>query len=103
MKLFYFLGLLLVALTTNGAESSRGYSRFPAIHGETVIFTAEGDLWRVSAKGGVAQRLTTHPGAEEFAAISPDGKTVAFTAEYEGSPEVYVMPLSGGVPTRLTF
>jgi len=68
-----------------------------------IVFTAEGDLWRVSAKGGVAQRLTTHPGLEEFAAISPDGKTVAFTAEYEGSPEVYVMPLTGGVPTRLTF
>src|SRR5688572_15789811 len=96
--------LLALVLTLPAlAESPKGYYRFPAIHGDTIIFTAEGDLWRVSVKGGVAQRLTTHPGMESFAAISPDGKTVAFTAEYEGAAEVYVMPLTGGVPTRLTF
>jgi tricorn protease len=85
------------------ADSPKGYYRFPAIHGDTLIFTAESDLWRVSAKGGVAQRLTTHPGMESFAALARDGKTVAFTAEYEGAAEVYIMPLEGGVPTRLTF
>ena len=69
------IALVLPAL----ADSPKGYYRFPAIHGDTIIFTAEGDLWRVSAKGGVAQRLTAHPGLEEFAAISPDGKSVAFT------------------------
>lgn len=67
------------------------------------MFTAEGDLWRVSSSGGVAQRLTSHPGAETRAAMSPDGASVAFTAEYEGPREVYVMPLSGGLPTRLTY
>ena len=59
-----------------------GYYRFPAIHGETVVFTAEGDLWKVPATGGVAQRMTSHPGMESHAAISPDGKSVAFTAQY---------------------
>ena len=83
--------------------SERGYFRYPAVHGETVVFTAEGDLWRGSIAGGVAQRLTTHPAAELHAAISPDGKLVAFTAEYEGPAEVYTMPLDGGVPTRVTF
>jgi len=97
-----FLLSLCLALPSL-ADSPQGYYRFPAIHGDIIVFTAEGDLWRVSAKGGVAQRLTTHPGMEEFAVISPDGKTVAFTAEYEGASEVYVMPLVGGVPTRLTF
>jgi len=85
------------------AESPRGYYRFPAIHGDTVVFTAEGDLWRVPASGGVAQRLTTHPGMESHAAISPDGAMVAFSAEYEGPTEVYTMPLAGGLPARLTF
>jgi tricorn protease len=86
-----------------GADSPRGYYRFPTIHRDTIVFTAEGDLWRVSASGGVAQRLTTHPGTESRAAISPDGLTVAFSAEYEGPTEVYTMPLAGGLPVRQTF
>src|SRR5690625_3231508 len=49
-----------------------GYYRYPAIHGETVVFTAEGDLWKVGIEGGIAQRLTTHPGEESFASISPE-------------------------------
>ncbi|WP_438482814.1 S41 family peptidase [Oleiharenicola lentus] len=80
-----------------------GYFRFPAIHGDTVVFTAEGDLWRVSATGGTAQRLTTHSGNEVNAALSPDGKWIAFSGQYEGPAEVYVMPITGGLPKRLTF
>lgn len=85
------------------AESPRGYYRFPAIHDDTIVFTAEGDLWRVSVKGGVAERITSHLGTEANAAISPDGTTLAFSAEYEGPTEVYTMPLSGGLPERRTF
>ncbi|MBN2508599.1 MAG: PD40 domain-containing protein [Verrucomicrobia bacterium] len=84
-------------------QPPRGYYRFPAIRGDTIVFTAEGDLWRVGLPGGVAARLTTHPGTEAHAVISPDGLTLAFSAEYEGPQEVYVMPLGGGVPRRLTF
>jgi tricorn protease len=80
-----------------------GYYRFPALHGDVVVFTAEGDLWRVGVQGGLAQRLTSHPSEETNAAISPDGKWVAFSASYEGPTEVYVMPLDGGVPTRCTY
>jgi tricorn protease len=80
-----------------------GYYRFPAIHGDTVIFTAEGDLWSVSAKGGSARRLTSNPGEEFRAAISPDGTTVAFSAEYEGPTDVYTMPVDGGLPQRRTW
>ncbi|MEM7586528.1 MAG: S41 family peptidase [Acidobacteriota bacterium] len=80
-----------------------GYYRFPAIHQDTIVFTAEGDLWRVGIQGGAAQRLTTHAGSETHPAISPDGTRVAFSAEYEGAAEVYVMPLAGGLPRRLTY
>lgn len=103
MKAFCSLGLTLLAAVNCLAASPRGYYRFPTLHGETLVFTAEGDLWRVGAEGGVAQRLTTHPGLEAHAAISPDGQTLAFTAEYEGPTEVYTMPLAGGLPTRRTF
>lgn len=83
--------------------SVQGYYRFPALHNETLVFTAEGDLWKVALAGGQAQRLTTHHGIESHAAISPDGLWVAFSAEYEGPIEVYVMPLQGGRPRRLTY
>lgn len=99
----WLLGLAFTAITTVAADSPRGYYRFPTIHDDTIIFTAEGDLWRVGTEGGMAQRLTTHPGMESHAAISPDGLTIAFSAEYEGPTEVYTMPLAGGLPTRRTF
>ena len=85
------------------AAPPAGYYRFPALHAETIVFTAEGDLWRVGVAGGIAQRLTTHPGTEQLSAISPDGQSLAFTAHYEGQSEVCVMPLAGGPPTRLTY
>ena len=85
------------------AEAPQGYYRFPTIHQDTLIFTAEGDLWKVSAEGGAARRLTTHLGEETRAAISPDGTRVAFSARYEGPTEVYLMPVDGGLPKRLTY
>jgi tricorn protease len=92
--------LLCVALP---AWATEGWYRDPAIHADTVVFTAEGDLWRVSTQGGLAQRLTSHPAEESQAALSPDGRTLAFVASYEGAPEVYAMPLTGGAPRRLSF
>src|SRR5579863_6627618 len=85
------------------AEGTRGYYREPAIHGKTIAFVAEGDLWTVGVNGGVARRLTSHPGEESQSRISPDGRLIAFAAEYEGPTEVYTMPLEGGPPTRRTF
>lgn len=83
--------------------STEGWYRFPAIRGEDIVFTAEGDLWRVGTQGGVARRLTTHPGQETNAALSPDGQWVAFSAEIEGPTEAWIMPLAGGAPRRLTW
>ena len=87
----------------SGDKPPQGYYRFPSVYGDSIVFTAEGDLWRVGLKGGVAQRLTSHPGEESRAAFSPDGKTLAFSAQYEGPLEIYTMPAEGGLPTRRTF
>ena len=91
----------LLALTAHAAPE--GYYREPALHDDTLIFTAEGDLWRVGIEGGLARRLTSHTGVETRATISPDGTQVAFDASYEGPTEVYVMPVDGGAPKRLTW
>lgn len=85
------------------AQVPLGYYRQPAVSNDSVVFVAEGDLWRVGINGGIAVRLTTNLAAESNPAISPDGKLIAFTARYEGPAEVYVMPISGGAPVRLTF
>ncbi|MBS0198426.1 MAG: PD40 domain-containing protein [Planctomycetes bacterium] len=89
------------------AQTPLGYYRQPSIHGDDIVFVSEGDLWKVSAdkakSGAVATRLTTHAGDESTPRISPDGKSVAFTAQYEGPTEVYVMPMAGGLPKRLTW
>src|SRR5258708_19004148 len=77
--------------------------RFPDIHGDRVAFTCAGDLWTAPSTGGTATRLTAHPGVELFAKFSPDGKWIAFTGQYDGDEQVYVMPSTGGVPRQLTF
>jgi tricorn protease len=77
--------------------------RFPDIQGDKVVFTYGGDLWTASASGGTATRLTTHPGVEVFAKFSPDGQWIAFTGQYDGDEQVYVIPATGGEPKQLTF
>ncbi len=96
---------LICLLLVPGVLSAQrqGYYRFPTIHGDTIVFAAEGDLWRVPASGGAATRLTTHPGDEAYPAFSPDGKWIAFSGSYEGPTDVYVMPADGGLPKRLTY
>ncbi len=77
--------------------------RFPAIHGDQIVFSYAGDLYTVPSKGGIARKLTNDAGYEMFARISPDGKQIAFTAQYDGNTEVYLMQSGGGIPMRLTF
>jgi tricorn protease len=103
MRYALLLAITILAAVFLAAADNPGYYRFPTIHGNTIVFTAEGDLWVTGTEGGVARRLTSHPGVESNAAVSPDGATVAFSAEYEGPTEVYTMPLNGGVPLRRTF
>jgi tricorn protease len=94
---------LLVVVPLAGASTPPGYYRQPAIAHDTIVFVSEGDLWTVPVAGGAARRLTSHPAEESMPALSPDGQTVAFVANYEGPAEVYTMPLAGGRPERRTY
>ncbi|MDR0538852.1 MAG: PDZ domain-containing protein [Tannerellaceae bacterium] len=101
----YILALSLLfgsIIRINSAEEAR-LLRFPATNGSEVVFSYAGDLYKVSIKGGDAVRLTSHVGYEMFPRFSPDGKTIAFTGQYDGNTEVYTIPLSGGEPLRLTY
>ena len=75
----------------------------PAISKENVAFTYAGELWVAGLDGKNVKRLTADDGQQANPAFSPDGSLIAFTAQYEGNPDVYVVPVTGGVPTRLTW
>lgn len=96
--------LISVALLfSSNAYSQTKLLRFPDIRGDKVVFTYGGDLWTAPAAGGSATHLTSHPGVEVFGKFSPDGKWIAFTGQYDGDEQVYVIPTSGGEPRQLTF
>ena len=103
LRAFVIVVGVCLASVAPRADSPLGYYRFPALSGDLLVFTAEGDLWKTTVDGGVPERLTAHPGQETDAAVSPDGKWVAFTGTYEGPEEAYVLPLEGGPPRRLTW
>ena len=104
MKRFLTLLLLTTACVAASAQNDEArLLRFPATNGTDVVFSYAGDLWTVPIQGGQARRLTSHIGYEMFARYSPDGKTIAFTGEYDGNREVYSIPATGGEPLRLTY
>ncbi|HKG23540.1 MAG TPA: S41 family peptidase [Blastocatellia bacterium] len=102
-RLFYSAFLLAALLLPLEASAQTKLLRFPDIYGDRVAFTYSGDIWTAPASGGTATRLTAHPGIEVFAKFSPDGKWIAFTGQYDGDEQVYVVPSTGGVPRQLTF
>jgi tricorn protease len=100
----YTFLILTLCVTQNAVafEDTR-MLRFPDINNNLVAFVYAGDIWTVNANGGEARRLTSHEGLELFPKISPDGKWIAFSAEYSGSRQIYIMPSNGGVPRQLTW
>ena len=98
----FFAALTAIAASAADKDEAR-LLRFPATNGSEIVFSYAGDLWTVPVAGGEARRLTSHIGYEAFARFSPDGKTIAFTAEYDGNREVYRIPAGGGEPVRLTW
>ncbi len=102
-KFVLSIGLSLMLLTAFAQDEMR-LMRFPAIHGDQVVFSYAGDLYTVPLSGGEATKLTNDPdGFELFARFSPDGKHIAFTGQYDGNTEVFLIPATGGEPRRLTF
>jgi tricorn protease len=95
------VGLFGLPLQAGAAENA--LTRFPTLYGSSIVFVSGGNLWRVDRSGGVAQRLTTDRGMDIVPRFSPDGKEIAFTGDYDGNTDVYVMAAAGGSPTRLTF
>ena len=76
--------------------------RFPSTNGRQIVFCYAGELYTVAKEGGIARRITSGPGYTSFPRFSPDGTQLAFTSQYDGNTEVYVMPAEGGAPKRLT-
>ena len=97
------LAALLLAGAASPALAEEGFYQHPTARGDTLVFASEGDLWRTGRDGGTAIRLTNHEEEERFAKISPDGTMVAFNASYDSGDDIYVMPVAGGAPRRLTF
>jgi tricorn protease len=95
-----FLTALCLAFQAPG---NVGYYMEPSLHGNDLVFEAEGDIWRVPVTGGNAVELTSHVAPASHPALSPDGKWVAYTGTYDGTTDAYAMPVEGGVPTRLTY
>lgn len=97
------LGLLFTLTASVRADGEARLLRFPTIHNDTVAFCYAGNLYSVPVKGGIARRLTSHDGYEMFPRFSPDGKWIAFTGQYDGNTEVFLIPAEGGTPKRLTY
>lgn len=96
------IAALAIALTA-GSQTPTPFLKDPDIHGNQVVFCCEGDLWLGDLDTRQARRLTRDEGREFGPRFSPDGSQIAFTGQYDGADEVYVMPTAGGPPRRLTY
>ena len=104
MKNFFFFSLLTVLLTAQitKAQVNAKMFQYPDVSQTHISFTYGGDVWIVSKEGGIANKLTSAKGNELLARFSPDGKQIAFSGNYDGNVDVYVMPSLGGLPKRIT-
>ncbi|MGI4831401.1 MAG: peptidase S41, partial [Janthinobacterium lividum] len=98
-----FLLLTPVSLVAAVPPAAPHLLQRPALTETQIVFNYAGDLWTVDRKGGRATRLTTGVGLETSPVVSPDGRTIAFSGEYDGNTDVYTIPISGGVPKRVTY
>ena len=103
-KLTFLSFLFVISLLAKlcHAEDQPYLFRTPTVSNTQIVFAFAGDLWSVPREGGNAIRLTTSPGVESYPFFSPDGSLIAFTGEYDGNIDVFVIPANGGVPQRLT-
>src|ERR1700757_4219887 len=99
------LGLVaaFLGVTAHADPAERTLMRYPTLYGNTIVFVAHDNLWSVARTGGVATRLNADEGRDVMPRFSPDGRWIAFTGEYQGNRDVYVIPSTGGPAKRLTF
>jgi tricorn protease len=102
-KIILWFALSVCAVSALSQEKTTRLLRQPDIHGDMVAFVYAGDIWLASAAGGDARRLTSDAGMEYFPKFSPDGRWIAFTGDYSGSRQVFVISVDGGQPRQLTF
>src|ERR1700749_2420657 len=91
------------ALHSAHAQIDAALLRYPDVSATQIVFTYANDLWVVPKTGGTATHLSSPAGVEVFPKFSPDGNTIAFTADYDGSNSIYPIPATGRIPTRLTW
>src|SRR5947207_14716785 len=91
-----------IASSTLMAQIDAGLFRFPDVSQTQIVFTYANDLWVMPKEGGTAIKLSSPAGVESYPKFSPDGKSIAFTGNYDGNNDVYVIPVTGGVHVRLT-
>lgn len=103
MKKFLFVLFISIPASRSFAQIDAGLFRFPDVSATHIVFTYANDVWLLPKTGGTATRLSSPAGVEIFPKFSPDGKSIAFTANYDGNRDIYVLPVSGGVPTRVTM
>jgi tricorn protease len=103
LRIVLLLTALAAIVPASAGAGEPPLVRFPDVHGDLVVFVHAEDIWTVPAAGGVARRLTDDEGEERHPRFSPDGSRIAFTAEIDGNPDVYVMDADGGDIRRLTF
>ncbi|MBI5837444.1 MAG: PD40 domain-containing protein [Candidatus Eisenbacteria bacterium] len=105
----FHAALAALALVASAMASPAGalqdcrLMRQPDIQGDRIVFVYGGDLWVVQRAGGLAVRITSHDGQETFPKFAPDGRSIAFTGEYDGNVDAYTVPTDGGEPRRLTW
>ncbi|MCL1973812.1 MAG: PDZ domain-containing protein [Bacteroidetes bacterium] len=101
--MLFFMSLAISFLHLSAQPQEARLLRFPATNEQVIVFTYAGDLFSVPFNGGEAKRLTSHVGYEMFARFAPDGKSFAFTGQYDGNTEVFTMSPQGGEPLRITY
>src|SRR5215813_2158577 len=102
MKKILFCLVALFITANLFAQIDAGLFRFPDVSQTQIVFTYANDLWVMPKDGGTAVKLSSPAGVEIYPKFSPDGKSIAFTGNYDGNNDVYVIPVNGGVPVRLT-
>jgi tricorn protease len=96
------LALLSILFNSAYSQIDAGLFRFPDVSQSHIVFTYANDLWMVPKEGGNATKISSPPGVESFPRFSPDGQWIAFSGNYDGNVDIYKIPVTGGVPARLT-